>query len=191
LPGLEPPLRETSITAGAGTLLATPGTRAGPALMPDAGSGRGGLVVNERAAAGGNGGHGMPGRLDSAIGSPTRGGTGATTGVGEVGMLSVRPGTGGVGEGLATFARPLGGYQVTPPYPESARRLGIQGVAQLRFEVLPTGRVGSVLVDRSAGHPDLDRAAVDAVRQWRFEPARRGSEPVAVWVTLPVRFELR
>jgi protein TonB len=80
---------------------------------------------------------------------------------------------------------------VTPPYPESARRLGIQGVAQLRFEVLPTGRVGSILVDRSAGHPDLDRAAVDAVRQWRFEPARRGSEPVAVWVTLPVRFELR
>jgi protein TonB len=133
----------------------------------------------------------MPGRLDSGIGSATRGGTNAVTALGEVGMLSVQPGAGGPGAGLATFARPLGGYQVTPAYPESARRLGIQGVAQLRFEVLATGRVGSVLVDRSAGHPDLDRAAVDAIRQWRFEPARRGSDPVAVWVTLPVRFELR
>jgi protein TonB len=47
-----------------------------------------------------------------------------------------------------------------------------------------------VVVTRSAGHRDLDRAAIDAIRQWQFEPARRGPTPVAVWVTLPVRFEL-
>jgi protein TonB len=85
----------------------------------------------------------------------------------------------------------LGGYQVKPHYPDSARRQGIQGVTLLEFEVLADGRVGDIQIARSAGHPDLDRAAVEAVKKWRFEPARRGSRPTAVWVTLPVRFELR
>ena len=53
------------------------------------------------------------------------------------------------------------------------------------------GRVGEVVVKQSAGHPDLDRAAADAVRRWRFEPARRGAEAVAIWVELPVEFRLR
>jgi protein TonB len=85
----------------------------------------------------------------------------------------------------------VGGYQLTPPYPETARRQGVQGTTRLRFQVLATGRVGEVMVDESAGHPDLDRAAVEAVRTWRFEPARRGAQPVAVWVTMPVHFQLR
>jgi protein TonB len=94
------------------------------------------------------------------------------------------------GTGLTTLARPLGGYQTRPDYPETARRERAEGVALLRFEVLTTGRVGEVVVTRSAGHRDLDRAAIDAIRQWQFEPARRGPTPVAVWVTLPVRVEL-
>jgi protein TonB len=51
--------------------------------------------------------------------------------------------------------------------------------------------VGTVNVQHSAGHPDLDQAAIEAVKKWRFEPARRGTQAVAVWVTLPVRFELK
>ncbi len=92
--------------------------------------------------------------------------------------------------GVTSFARPLGGYQTKPRYPESARTAGIEGTSLLRFVVLADGLVGTVNVERSAGHPDLDRAAIDAVKTWRFEPARRGKEPVAVWVTMPVRFEL-
>lgn len=94
------------------------------------------------------------------------------------------------GEGIPSFARPLGGYQTTPHYPESARREGAEGVVTLRFEVLTSGKVGTIQVQRSAGRPDLDRAAVEAVKTWRFDPARRGKEAVAVWVILPVRFEL-
>jgi protein TonB len=96
----------------------------------------------------------------------------------------------GTGDGVTSLARPLGGYQTTPHYPEAARREGAEGVVTLRFEVLATGKVGTVQVQRSAGRLDLDRAAVEAVRTWLFEPARRGKEAVAVWVTLPVRFEL-
>ena len=94
------------------------------------------------------------------------------------------------GNGVTSFARPLGGYQTTPHYPEGARREGAEGVVTLRFEVLTSGKVGTVQVQRSAGRQDLDRAAVEAIKTWLFEPARRGKEAVAVWVILPVRFEL-
>jgi protein TonB len=96
----------------------------------------------------------------------------------------------GSGDGVTSFARPLGGYQTTPHYPEAARREGVEGTVTLRFEVLASGKVGTVQVQSSAGRADMDRAAVEAVRTWLFEPARRGKEAVAVWVTLPVRFEL-
>jgi protein TonB len=78
-----------------------------------------------------------------------------------------------------------------PRYPESARRQGITGTTLLLFEVLENGRVGDVQVERSAGHPDLDLAAVEAIKKWRFEPARRGSRPVAVWLRMPVKFVLK
>ena len=92
---------------------------------------------------------------------------------------------------LTHTAIPRGGYQITPSYPATARRLGIEGTALLSVFVDAAGRVGEVVVKQSAGHPDLDRAAADAVRRWRFEPARRGAEAVAMWVELPVEFRLR
>lgn len=88
-------------------------------------------------------------------------------------------------------ARPQGGYQVQPSYPSSALRRGIQGTTMLKVHVLVDGHIGDVVVQQSAGHPDLDQAAVDAVRRWRFEPARRGDHPVAMWVLLPVEFQIR
>lgn len=94
------------------------------------------------------------------------------------------------GEG-AREAIPRGGYQVKPTYPSTPRRLGIEGTVLLGVLVDATGRVGDVVVRRSGGHADLDRAAADAVRQWQFEPARRGVEAIAMWVEIPVQFRLR
>lgn len=96
-----------------------------------------------------------------------------------------------VSTGITQTAIPRGGYQVRPSYPSSARRLGIQGTTTLRIYVATDGRVSEIVVDRSAGHPDLDHAASDAVKRWRFEPARRGTEAVGMWVLLPVEFRLR
>ena len=92
---------------------------------------------------------------------------------------------------ITRSARPQGGYQVRPSYPSSALRQGIQGTTLLKVHVLVDGRVGDVLVQQTAGHPDLDQAAVEAVRRWHFEPARRGNDPVAMWVLLPVEFQIR
>src|SRR5207302_449003 len=78
-------------------------------------------------------------------------------------------------ETMTQTAAPRGGYQVRPSYPTSARRAGIQGTTLLGVFVGADGRVGDVIVKQSAGHPDLDAAAAEAVKRWRFEPARRGS----------------
>ena len=94
-------------------------------------------------------------------------------------------------DGVTQRAIPQGGYQHHPAYPASARRLGVQGTTLLNVLVADDGRVANVVVAQSAGHPDLDQAAADAVRRWRFEPARRGAEKVAMWVQLPVEFRLR
>ena len=93
-------------------------------------------------------------------------------------------------DGITQTARPQGGYQVRPAYPAAPRRLGIQGTVLLRVHVLADGRIGDILVERSAGHHDLDHAAAEAVRRWRFEPARRGADAIAMWVLLPVEFGL-
>lgn len=121
-------------------------------------------------------------------------GSGVTGGSGASGRAGTGLASAGASDassaGVTSFAKPLGGYQTKPRYPESARTAGIEGVSLLRFVVLADGLVGTVNVEKSAGHPELDRAAVEAVKSWRFEPARRGKEAVAVWVTIPVRFEL-
>ena len=120
------------------------------------------------------------GSTSSTDGAAPRGG--APTGAG----MTAR-GTGDV----TSTAHPRGGYQVRPSYPASARRLGIQGTSLLRVFVGPDGKVTDIVVQESAGHPDLDEAAAAAVRRWRFEPARRGTDPVAMWVLLPVEFHLK
>jgi len=92
--------------------------------------------------------------------------------------------------GVTRTAIPRGGYQITPSYPATARQLGVEGTALLRVFVDADGRVGAVVVKQSAGHPDLDRAAADAVRRWRFEPALNSAGPVSMWALVPVEFRI-
>ena len=127
----------------------------------------------------------------SVAGGSGMGGGGGGTAVAGLGRGDKGDGFGGGnGDGLAATARPLGGYQVKPRYPESARKIGAQGVTLLRVRVLENGHVGEVLIEKSAGFRELDFSAAEAVKKWLFEPARRGKEPVQVWVLLPVKFEL-
>lgn len=77
-----------------------------------------------------------------------------------------------------------------PPYPSDARRLGQHGVVLVRVYVNREGRPDEVRLARSSGVRALDEAALGAVSDWRFAPARRGGEPVASWIEVPVRFRL-
>jgi len=79
---------------------------------------------------------------------------------------------------------------VLPPYPAASRRSGEQGRVLLRVLVGPGGRADQVEIRESSGHPRLDESARDTVRGWRFVPAKRGDEPVAAWVLIPISFRL-
>jgi protein TonB len=84
-----------------------------------------------------------------------------------------------------------GAQQERPRYPRAARLRGAEGVTLLRLLVAPSGRVQQVEVARSAGHRDLDQAAAQAARSWRFEPFAAARDPSGVWVLVPVEFHLR
>lgn len=90
----------------------------------------------------------------------------------------------------ARSTRPRPQTTVAPRYPESARRLGVEGIARLRVHVGADGRVAEVLLESSSGHPELDHEAQRAVEQWLFEPARRGDRCVSSWVVIPVEFRI-
>jgi protein TonB len=77
-----------------------------------------------------------------------------------------------------------------PVYPSTSRRLGEQGRVVLDVYILADGTVGEIRVRHSCGHSRLDDAALDAVKRWRFVPARRGNEAIAYWYALPISFSL-
>ena len=77
-----------------------------------------------------------------------------------------------------------------PAYPALSRRLGEQGRVILRVLVNAAGSADEVQIRSSSGHPRLDQAARDTVRGWKFVPAKRGEQPVAAWVLVPISFRL-
>ena len=91
----------------------------------------------------------------------------------------------------ASFDKPRYTQTPCPVYPRTARNRGQEGVVLLSVEVLDNGRTGQILVKKSSGYALLDRAALDAVRFWRFEPAKRSQIPLTMLVDIPIRFSLQ
>ncbi len=77
-----------------------------------------------------------------------------------------------------------------PYYPSSARRKGTQGKVLLSVVVKIDGTPASVEISRSSGSNDLDEAALDAVKQWKFIPARSNGKFVEAGVVVPVEFKI-
>jgi protein TonB len=93
--------------------------------------------------------------------------------------------------GIVVSQAPVLLSSIVPDYPERARALGIAGQVVLRFVVDQSGRVERD-IKITTSIPLLDQAAIDAVRQWRFAPARdRDGNPVRVLVSVPLQFTLR
>ena len=77
-----------------------------------------------------------------------------------------------------------------PRYPPAALRSGITGTVVLIVSVDANGNVTDVSVERSSRNRDLDRAAIQAARKWRFNPAMQDGRPAAGLVRIPVEFNL-
>jgi TonB family protein len=78
--------------------------------------------------------------------------------------------------------------RVPPVYPDVARRMRIQGVVAINVIVRKDGTVN--IINVGAGHPLLAPAAVDAVKQWRYEPTTLNGEPVDIQTKVYVIFAL-
>lgn len=75
-----------------------------------------------------------------------------------------------------------------PVYPALSQKYKEQGRVVLDVYILADGSVGEIRLKTSSGYRRLDDAAMRAVRRWKYIPARRGNEPVALWYQQPLLF---
>ena len=124
----------------------------------------------------------------SGIGSGSGGGVGVGTGsgVGEGRGGGVGGGVFRVGGGVSA---PRVIYQPDPEYSEEARKAKYQGTCVLWLVVGTDGRPRDLRVARSLGL-GLDEKAIEAVKTWKFEPAMKNGQPVAVQINVEVSFRL-
>ncbi len=99
------------------------------------------------------------------------------------------PATPPPGAPVAATSAPVPVSMPAPRYPPSALRNRESGTVLLRVEVGADGMPTDIEVLRSSRTRALDRAAIDAVRDWRFRPAQRAGQPVPGSVQVPINFD--
>ena len=139
----------------------------------------------------------VPAAVNPALGGVPGGVPGGTPGGVLGGVAGGSPGgvAGGIPGGQGAAVQPPrfdAAYlqNPEPEYPALSQRLGEEGRVLLRVLVSPEGRADQVELKQGSGFARLDAAALVAVRRWRFQAARRGTEIVAAWVIVPITFHL-
>lgn len=159
-----PPAAPPSEIQAARPLEAPPGIEAEPATLQDA--------VSEGAAGGAEAG-------------VVAGGSGGGSPVGTAKAAPVNTGPFRVGDGIA---RPIKIYDVKPVYPQPAMAKQVGGSVVVEATIGADGKVHDARVLRSVAA--LDQAALDAVRQWEYEPSRLNGVAVAVIMVIVVTFSI-
>ena len=77
-----------------------------------------------------------------------------------------------------------------PDYPPMSRRLGEEGRVLMKVLVSAEGSASDVQIEKSSGSDRLDKAAISAVKQWRFIPAKKNNQPLSAYVLVPIKFSL-
>ena len=77
-----------------------------------------------------------------------------------------------------------------PLYPRVARESGWEGTVIVRTLITADGVPSQVEIRKSCGHEALDLAAQEAIKNWKFQPAKDGNIPIAKWVDIPIKFDL-
>ncbi|PTX94362.1 energy transducer TonB [Opitutus sp. ER46] len=76
---------------------------------------------------------------------------------------------------------------VQPTYPNDLRREGVMGVVVIKCVIDQQGNVTEPEVEKSS-NAGFDRAALDAVKRWKFKPAKQDGNPIAQKVSIPIKF---
>ena len=87
--------------------------------------------------------------------------------------------------------QPIADQSPPPSYPPAALRNGVEGSVVVRVDVDATGVPFNVTIVQRSGSRDLDRAATDAVRRWRFLPAQSNGQAVVGSIEVPFDFKAR
>lgn len=80
-------------------------------------------------------------------------------------------------------------HNPAPAYPSYSRRMKERGTVFVLVQVSAEGSALQVTLYQSSGYDRLDEAALQAVKQWRFVPAKRGTTPVPASVVVPIQFK--
>ncbi|WP_068368504.1 energy transducer TonB [Kerstersia gyiorum] len=89
-------------------------------------------------------------------------------------------------------SKPAISNQVTPDYPAIARRMGQEGIVEILVRLDDKGKPDGIAIAATSGHARLDDAAIAAVRQWQFTPARtKSGKAVESALTIPITFVLK
>jgi TonB family protein len=141
---------------------------------------------------------------NGVIGKPSGGpgdghgiGDGHGTGVGNGNGPGHGPGDGGgegggakyLGGGMASLTQPVLLTKIDPEYSEEARKVRLQGTVRLRIVIDTHGQAENITISQSLGL-GLDDRAVDAVKKWKFIPAKVNGKPTAVVADVDVNFRL-
>ena len=108
-----------------------------------------------------------------------------------IALLQIGPGAAEMGVGIAVHGSVEQAklvQQVRPVYPPEAKQAGISGVVRLAVVIGADGKVRNIQVMN--GEPQLAAAAMEAVRQWVWQPKLLKGEPVEVSTTVDVNFTL-
>ena len=81
--------------------------------------------------------------------------------------------------------------RIAPKYPEIAQEAGIEGVVIIQAFIDEKGRVKETIVLKGIPNTGLDEAAIEAIRNTKFKPAKQRERAVGVWISIPVNFKLK
>lgn len=101
-------------------------------------------------------------------------------------LKAMAPGSGNISKSKVGFGR-----TIPPVYPRIARESGWEGTVLIRVTIQADGNPDLISVRKSSGHTVLDQAAIEAVKKWKFSPAKDGNIPIRSIVEIPINFDLR
>jgi TonB family protein len=95
-----------------------------------------------------------------------------------------------IGQRRSIKSKPIPMKINRPPYPRIAKEQGWEGTVKLILTIGSDGKVSSATIHSSSGFPLLDQIALDATKDWLFEPEKDGEFPVETKVNVPIQFSL-